>query len=66
MAAGGFMTAMITRNFSVSEMSCRCGCGLYEMDEEFMRMFQELKDQMQEPLRVCIGRSSELRLDLLS
>ena len=60
------MADMITTNFSVNEMACRCGCGIAETDPEFMLMLQELKDQMQGPLRVCIGRSSELRLDLLS
>ena len=50
------MTAMITRNFSVSEMSCRCGCGLYEMDEEFMRMLQELRNQMNGPIRLSSAR----------
>ena len=50
------MTQMITRNFSISEMVCLCGCGLYEMDEEFMRMLQELRNQMQGPLRVSSGR----------
>jgi uncharacterized protein YcbK (DUF882 family) len=50
------MTQMITRNFSISEMACLCGCGLYEMDEEFMRMLQELRNQMQGPLRVSSGR----------
>jgi len=60
MAAGGFMTAMITRNFSVSEMSCRCGCGLYEMDEEFMRLLQILRDEMQGPLRVTSGRRCDV------
>ena len=34
------MADMITTNFSVNEMSCRCGCGLYEMNEEFMRLLQ--------------------------
>ena len=50
------MADMITTNFSVSEMSCRCGCGLYEMDEEFMRLLQILRDEMQGPLRVTSGR----------
>ena len=50
------MAAMITPNFSKSEMSCRCGCGSYEMDDEFMRMLQELRNQMQGPLRVSSGR----------
>ena len=37
---------MITLNFSKSEMACRCGCGIYEMDDEFMRMLQELRNEM--------------------
>ena len=60
MAAGGFMTAMITRNFSVSEMSCRCGCGLYEMDEEFIRLLQILRHEMQGTLRVTSGRRCDV------
>ena len=39
------MADMITPNFSKNEMSCRCGCGLYEMDEEFMRLLQILRDE---------------------
>ena len=66
LVAGVFMADMITPNFSVNEMACRCGCGIAETDPEFMLMLQELKDQMQGPLRVCIGCRSELRLDLLS
>ena len=45
------MADMITPNFSVNEMACRCGCGIAETDPEFMLMLQELKDQMQGPLR---------------
>ena len=50
------MADMITANFSVNEMACRCGCGTAEMDPEFMRMLQELRDQIQGPLRVSSGR----------
>ena len=50
------MADMITPNFSRSEMACRCGCGRDEMDSEFMRMLQELRDQMQGPLKVSSGR----------
>ena len=50
------MADMITPNYNVNEMSCRCGCGLYEMDEEFMRLLQILRDEMQGPLRVTSGR----------
>ncbi len=60
------MADMITPNYIANEMSCRCRCGIAETELEFMRMLQELKDQTQGPLRVCIGRRSELRLDHLS
>ena len=53
------MADMITANFSVNKMACRCGCGTAEMDPEFMRMLQELRDQMQGPLRVSSGRRCE-------
>ena len=46
---------MITPNFSVNEMTCKCGCGAHEMDEEFMRMLQTLRDEMQGPLKVSSG-----------
>ena len=60
------MADMITPNFSVNEMACRCGCGIAETDPEFMLMLQELKDQMQGPLRVCIGRRSDYHNDGVS
>ena len=40
------MADMITPNFSRSEMACRCGSGRDEMDSEFMRMLQELRNQI--------------------
>ena len=40
------MANMITPNFSGSEMACRCGCGHDEMDQEFMRMLQALRDEI--------------------
>ena len=60
------MADMITPNFSVNEMSCRCGCGIAETDPEFMLMLQELKDQMLGPLMVCIGRRSDYHNDGVS
>ena len=60
------MADMITANFSVNEMACRCGCGTAEMDPEFMRMLQELRDQMQGPLRVSSGRRCEHHNDRVS
>ena len=40
------MLDMITPNFSRAEMSCRCGCGLDHMDEQFMKMLQQLRNQL--------------------
>ena len=48
------MADMITPNFSVSEMSCKCGYGKHGIDEEFMRMLQELRNQVG-PLRISSG-----------
>ena len=45
---------MITPNFSRAEMSCRCGCGLDYMDEQFMKMLQQLGNQLG-PLPVTSG-----------
>ena len=60
------MADMITANFSVNKMACRCGCGTSEMDPEFMRMLQELRDQMQGPLRVSSGRRYDHYIDRVS
>ena len=48
------MANMITPNFSRSEMACRCGCGHDEMDGEFMRMLQALRDEIG-PMPVTSG-----------
>ena len=49
------MAEMITPNFSVNEMTCKCGFDRYEMDGEFMRMLQTLRDEMHGPLKVSSG-----------
>jgi len=51
---GGIM--MITKNFSTSEMECKCGCGESEMDQEFMRMLQELRETAGFPFRINSAR----------
>ena len=48
------MADMITPNFSRAEMSCRCGCGLDYMDEKFMKMLQQLRNQLG-PLPVTLA-----------
>ena len=47
------MADMITPNFSVSEMAYLC-CGKADMDPEFMRMLQELRNEVN-PLRISSG-----------
>ena len=53
------MVDMITPNFSKAEMRCKCGkCREDEMDGEFMRMLQELRNKVG-PLRISSGRRCE-------
>ena len=52
------MLDMITPNFSRAEMSCRCGCDLDHMDEQFMKMLQQLRNQLG-PLPVTSGARCE-------
>ena len=40
------MVEMLTPNFSRAEMECKCGCGLDNMDENFMKMLQQLRDKL--------------------
>ena len=53
---------MITPNFSTEEMHCQCsyGCGQDEMDDEFMRMLQELREQAGFAFRISSGRRCQL------
>ena len=48
------MADMIIPNFSRAEMSCRCGSGLDHMDEHFMKMLQQLQNELG-PLLVTSG-----------
>ena len=44
----------ITKNFTTDEMACTC-CGKAEMDSEFMRILQSIRDEMQRPLKITSG-----------
>jgi uncharacterized protein YcbK (DUF882 family) len=44
----------ITKNFTTDEMACSC-CGKAEMDGEFMRILQSIRDEMQRPLKITSG-----------
>ena len=63
---GVIVVDYLTPNSSKSEMSCRCGCGVYEMDDEFMRMLQELRNQINGPLRVTSARRYDAHNDDVS
>ena len=54
----GGIAMMITKNFSTDEMHCQCnyGCGQDEMDDNFMRMLQELRDQAGFAFRINSAR----------
>ena len=43
---------LITPNFSTDEMQCQCGCGANDMDDEFMRMLQALREEAGFPFRL--------------
>ena len=56
---------MITKNFSSAEMMCSCGCGEDSMDEDFMSILQNIREDMNRPLRIssgvrCAKRNSEV------
>ena len=48
----------ITQNFTTDEMACTC-CGKADMDEEFMKTLQSIRDEMQRPLKVTSGYRCE-------
>ena len=46
---------MITKNFSVNEMKCHCGCGEDSMDMDFMDILQNIREDMNRPLKISSG-----------
>ena len=51
----GGLAMMITKNFSSGEMMCSCGCGEDSMDPDFMSILQNIRDEMQRPLKISSG-----------
>ena len=51
----GGLAMMLTKNFSSAEMMCSCGCGEDSMDPDFMAILQNIRDDMNRPLRVSSG-----------
>jgi len=48
----GGIAMMITKNFSVEEMMCHCGCGEDSMDMDFMDILQGIREDMKRPLKI--------------
>lgn len=48
----------ITRNFTTDEMACTC-CGKSDMDGDFMKILQSVRDEMQRPLKITSGYRCE-------
>jgi len=48
----GGIVLQITKNFSTNEMMCHCGCKDSDMDEEFMKILQHIREEMQRPLAI--------------
>ena len=51
---------LITPNFSTAEMACTC-CQKSDMDDEFMRVLQSIRDEIQRPLKISSGFRCEKR-----
>lgn len=46
---------MITKNFSLREMACKCGCGSTKMDAGFMIMLQLAREYAGIPFNISSG-----------
>ena len=51
----GGLAMMLTKNFAISEMECKCGCGAADMDEDFMKILQNIREDMNRPLKISSG-----------
>ena len=51
----GGLAMMLTKNFAISEMECKCGCGTADMVEDFMKILQNIREDMNRPLKISSG-----------
>lgn len=51
---------MLTKNFSIQEMVCKCGCRSRGMDLYFMNMLQRLRNLYGKPMKITSGFRCEL------
>jgi uncharacterized protein YcbK (DUF882 family) len=45
----------LTKDFSLREFRCKCGCGFDDIDDRVVQWCQELRDAMHEPITVNSG-----------
>ena len=62
----GGLTMMLTKNFSSAEMMCSCGCGEDAMDPDFMKILQNIREDMNRPLRISSGVRCQTHNSLVS
>ena len=44
-----------TKNFKVSEFTCKCGCGANNIDQKIIDMAQKIREEVKAPIRVNSG-----------
>lgn len=44
-----------TKNFKVTEFSCKCGCGFNSIDQRIINMAQTIRDELGVPVRINSG-----------
>lgn len=45
----------LTKNFKLSEFTCKCGCGTVKIDMDLVRLLQILRDMLKKSVNVAIG-----------
>lgn len=45
----------LTKNFSRKEFACKCGCGFDDINLTVVKLCQEIRDALDEPLKVNSG-----------
>jgi uncharacterized protein YcbK (DUF882 family) len=45
----------LSKNFKLSEFTCKCGCGTVKIDMDLVRLLQVLRDIINKPINVAIG-----------
>ena len=44
-----------TKNFKVSEFTCKCGCGFNNIDQRIIDMAQKIREEIGEPVKINSG-----------